>query len=148
MNAPVTMKWNVRFTTQTKGRRVLGPGPSPNATRSPVGRVPRASRLMALAIKMDGLVRNGQRLCRAGEAGKCIQGEGDADYKPEFVGTGYSGGIAIPAEDRKREGCGNTERCAVNQHADELVKPAKALAGIEIFSGLLSFPVFTMKNLP
>jgi len=59
MNAPVTMKWNVRFTTQTKGRRVLRPERSPDATRSPVGRVPRVSRLMALAIKMDGLVRSG-----------------------------------------------------------------------------------------
>jgi len=59
VNAPVTMKWNVRFTTQTKGRRVLRPEPSPDATRSPVGRVPRVSRLMALAIKMDGLVRSG-----------------------------------------------------------------------------------------
>ena len=58
-NAPVTMTWNVRFQTETKGRRRIRTGPSPNAPRSPVGRVPRISRLMALAIRMDGLVRSG-----------------------------------------------------------------------------------------
>ena len=33
--------------------------PSHVASRSPVGRVPRISRLMGLAIKLDGLVRSG-----------------------------------------------------------------------------------------
>jgi len=60
MNAPVTMKWNVRFPTQTEGRRVPRPEPNPDATRSPVGRVPRISRLIARAIKMDWLVRAGR----------------------------------------------------------------------------------------
>ena len=59
MNAPVTMTWNVRFQNGTKGQRKIRTGPSPNATCSLVGRVPRISRLMALAIKMDGLVRSG-----------------------------------------------------------------------------------------
>jgi hypothetical protein len=59
MNAPVTVTWNVRFEHAKRGRRRLQKGPSPNAPRSPQGRVPRISRLMALEIKMDGLVRTG-----------------------------------------------------------------------------------------
>jgi len=58
-NAPVTMTWNVRFQNGTKGQRKIRTGPSPKVIRSPVGRVPRISRLMALAIKLDGLVRSG-----------------------------------------------------------------------------------------
>jgi len=43
-----------------RGRRELESGAVPQLLEVPPGRVPRVARLMALAIKLDGLVRQGQ----------------------------------------------------------------------------------------
>ena len=48
----------VHFTNTNKGRRQIKLGTRPVHNTPPSGRVPRISRLMALAIKFDGLLRS------------------------------------------------------------------------------------------
>jgi len=48
----------IHFTNTNKGRRQIKLGTRPVRNTLPSGRVPRISRLMALAIKFDGLVRS------------------------------------------------------------------------------------------
>jgi len=58
MTTPVTVGGTIHFGREGRGaRKVLRPGAPPPAP--PPGRVPRVARLMALAIKLDGLVRAG-----------------------------------------------------------------------------------------
>ena len=49
----------IHFCRGPHGRKILG-HKRPQATASPVGRVPRIARLLALAIRLDGLVLSGQ----------------------------------------------------------------------------------------
>ena len=56
-NLTVTRK--IHFSRRNKGRRELRPGPQPVPDDLPEGRVPRVARLMALAIRFDGLIRAG-----------------------------------------------------------------------------------------
>src|SRR5262245_47717298 len=77
MNAATTMKWNVRFSAVTKGRKTLGLFKD-EPPCSEQGRVPRAARLMALAIKFEGMIREGvvkdySELARLGNAGADCQ---------------------------------------------------------------------------
>jgi hypothetical protein len=59
MSPTLTIEREVHFDRRGKGaRKVLADGPEPQAPAEP-GRVPRVSRLMALALKFDGLVRSG-----------------------------------------------------------------------------------------
>jgi len=60
MNDGVTLDFNVYFTTGRTGQRVLNTGEKPLPSAIPEGRVPRVSRLMALAIRFDNLVRLGE----------------------------------------------------------------------------------------
>src|SRR4029078_1312218 len=56
MNTATKRTWAVKFTPVTKGRKTLGVfQESPQATEK--GRIPRVSRLIALAIKFEGMVR-------------------------------------------------------------------------------------------
>ena len=56
MSETVTMK--VHFAKKSKGQKVLRKGEDPRADQ-PEGRVPRVSRLMALALKFDRLIADG-----------------------------------------------------------------------------------------
>jgi hypothetical protein len=56
--APLSVECEVHFQLRNRGRKELRPGPDPRAAL-PEGRVPRVARLMALAIRLDGLVRSG-----------------------------------------------------------------------------------------
>ena len=59
MNRPMTITAQVDFKQEARGRRRLGaPPPHPPAPR-PEGRVPRVSRLMALALHFEEQVRTG-----------------------------------------------------------------------------------------
>jgi hypothetical protein len=59
MSQTLTIEREVHFDRRGKGaRKVLADGPTPPAPAEP-GRVPRVSRLMALALRFDGLVRSG-----------------------------------------------------------------------------------------
>ena len=54
----VAKTWNVNFETQRKGQRVITTVKKPHAL--PVGRIPRISRLMALAHHLEHLVLSGE----------------------------------------------------------------------------------------
>jgi hypothetical protein len=53
-----TAEFKVHFRTGDRGRRRLRDGARP-ALPTPAGRIPRISRLLALAIKFEGLIRQG-----------------------------------------------------------------------------------------
>jgi hypothetical protein len=60
MSAPMTIELDVRFPRCGRsGRRQAEPGGSP-AAPLPAGRVPRVARLLALALRLEHLVRTGQ----------------------------------------------------------------------------------------
>jgi hypothetical protein len=58
MSLTVTSK--VRFTKAAKGKREMNSAPAMKLATPPPGRVPRISRLMALAIRFDDLLRRGE----------------------------------------------------------------------------------------
>ena len=55
MRDDLTLTKKIHFSMAGKGRRAIKPGPAPVAD-TPDGRVPRISRLMALAIKFERLI--------------------------------------------------------------------------------------------
>ena len=55
----MTVTKEIHFATRTRGRREIVEGPRPVAEVNDEGRVPRVSRLMALAIRIEGLVASG-----------------------------------------------------------------------------------------
>lgn len=55
----VTVTKQVHFASHARGRRTIQPGPAPEPVIASPGRVPRVARLMALAIRLDDLVRSG-----------------------------------------------------------------------------------------
>ena len=57
MSTAMTMRWDVQFSAAHNGRKSLGLFQEEEPC--PAGRIPRVSRLMALAIKMDGMIRDG-----------------------------------------------------------------------------------------
>jgi len=58
MPGQLTVTRQIHFSTANKGKRQIEPGPAPVRDTS-AGRVPRISRLMALAIHFDHLVATG-----------------------------------------------------------------------------------------
>lgn len=54
----ITVKKRIHFTRSERGRRRIADTPSPSQVVPP-GRVPRVSRVMALAIQFDDLLRRG-----------------------------------------------------------------------------------------
>ncbi len=59
MTEGITFRARVHFRRDARGRKQLCPGENP-AAAAPSDRVPRLARLMALAIRFDGLVRRGE----------------------------------------------------------------------------------------
>jgi hypothetical protein len=55
----MTVTKEIHFATRTRGRREIVEGPRPVAQVTEEGRVPRVARLMALAIRIEGLVASG-----------------------------------------------------------------------------------------
>lgn len=55
----VTVTKEIHFATRTRGRREIVEGPRPIADVTDEGRVPRVARLMALAIRIEGLIESG-----------------------------------------------------------------------------------------
>ncbi len=55
----ITVKRKVHFARRDRGRKTIVAAPRPAEQTEP-GRIPRISRLMALAIRMDRLVREGK----------------------------------------------------------------------------------------
>jgi hypothetical protein len=56
----VTIEFPVHFTRGAAGRKEVNAGPEPPAPAPERGRTPRVSRLMALAIRFEELVRRGE----------------------------------------------------------------------------------------
>ena len=59
MRTGVKVSMNVRFETRRKGTRCLVRTPDTTPQEVPRGRLPRITRLMALAIHFDGLIQSG-----------------------------------------------------------------------------------------
>jgi hypothetical protein len=59
MTTSCVLAASVQLRQRRRGRRELEAGAVPQQLELPPGRVPRVARLMALAIKLDGLVRQG-----------------------------------------------------------------------------------------
>jgi hypothetical protein len=59
MTTSLTIERTVHFQRRPHGRKELHDGAAPASTVLPPGRVPRVSRLLALAHRFDGLVRSG-----------------------------------------------------------------------------------------
>jgi hypothetical protein len=60
MQDGVTVEFDVHFGRTAAGQRRVRSGPAPVKPEVPVGNVPRISRLMALAIRCDELIRTGE----------------------------------------------------------------------------------------
>ncbi len=59
MNPPLTLTCRIKFARDgSGGRTTIEPRPA-EAKPGPVGRIARVSRLMALAIRLEGLIRSG-----------------------------------------------------------------------------------------
>lgn len=55
----ITIESQIHFTRAKAGRKQLAAGPEPEPLPAPPDPIPRVSRLMALAIHFDGLIRQG-----------------------------------------------------------------------------------------
>ena len=58
MNQSITFRTNIHFSAGRSGRKQLEHGETPTVNMKP-GRMPWVSKLMALAIRFDGLLRDG-----------------------------------------------------------------------------------------
>ena len=56
----LTFQCKVHFTHTRRGRKQMAVGEAPAPSPVPLGRVPRISRLMALAIRFEGLLSRGE----------------------------------------------------------------------------------------
>src|SRR5215211_7835889 len=57
MSQSIKVRTQVHFANEQKGRKSLQQGPAP--AKLPPGRIPRVTRLLALAHRFDGLIREG-----------------------------------------------------------------------------------------
>jgi len=60
MNQPLTIQKKVHFGRGRGTRKVMREGEVPEPMELPEGNIPRISRLMALAIRFDGLIERGE----------------------------------------------------------------------------------------
>jgi len=120
MTEGITLRTRVHFRRSARGRKQLRTAENPaNSTAS--GRVPRLARLMALAIRLDGLVRRGEVADQAELARLPARHPGThhADHEPSVPGPRHPGIAAVfspgrawprpacaprPATDRRRAG--------------------------------------------
>lgn len=60
MNTTLTVQCKVHFRRAGKGKKQLTFGAEPDAPAPPPGRIPHLARLMALAVRFDGLLQSGE----------------------------------------------------------------------------------------
>jgi hypothetical protein len=60
MSEGLTIQREIHFTRGRRARKMLEVGPEPGSPVVPAGTVPRLARLMALAIRLENLVRSGE----------------------------------------------------------------------------------------
>ena len=87
--------------TRKQTKEAEGRGDGDDEGELPLGRIPRISRLMALAIRFDEADPDwpSEQLCRVGSHRPCHAGAGDAYHEPEPAGSGDSGVAAVSATD-------------------------------------------------
>lgn len=91
------MAWDIHFHRRGRGAaQELRTGPAPELP--PPGRVPHVTRLMALALRFEGLIRRGEvkdytTLSRLGRVSRAR----DANHEPAALGPGHPGGAAVSA---------------------------------------------------
>jgi len=56
LQTSLTFQCKVHFTNARRGRKQMAVGEAPTPTPVPLGRIPRIARLMAMAIRFDGLL--------------------------------------------------------------------------------------------
>lgn len=56
----ITVEFDVQFATSQRGRKRAVVGTPAPCSQAPLGRVPRVARLMALAVRFDQTIRDGQ----------------------------------------------------------------------------------------
>ena len=105
MTKGIQYQMRVHFRSGRHGHMRLETGEGPSVSAEP-GRLPRISRLMALAIRFDGLVREGVVADQAELArlGHVSRGANHADHEPLAFGPRYPRGIAVPTTGRARQG--------------------------------------------
>lgn len=59
MSQPLTLQCSVHFRRRGRGRQELVAGAQPHPAALAPGRVPRVARLAALALRFEGLIRDG-----------------------------------------------------------------------------------------
>src|SRR5436190_16122318 len=59
MNEPRTVQCAVHFEREARGRKRIKPGAEQPTAALPPGRVPRLTRFLALALRLDGQLRQG-----------------------------------------------------------------------------------------
>ena len=92
----LTVEFEVHIRHGNRGRRRLRAGLAPESAPAAPGTVPRVSRLMALAIHLDkllraGLVRDYADIARSGAR---QPRQGDAGHEPAASRAGHPGGLA------------------------------------------------------
>ena len=97
MNGGPTVDFKVRFAERRSGRKS-------QVKASPPARVPRIAKLMALAIHLDGLLRDGKvknqaELARLGHVSRT---KAHADSESIVACSGHSGGDPVPGTDDQR----------------------------------------------
>jgi len=60
LQTSLTFQCNVHFTHARRGRKQMAVGEAPTPAPVPLGRIPRIARLMALAIRFEGLLAQGE----------------------------------------------------------------------------------------
>lgn len=105
MSTAITFRTTLHFNRRRAGRKCVEAGP---ARSVPVerGRVPRISRLMALAIRFDRLVQAGEvaDYAELARLGHVTRARVTQIMNLLNVGPRYPGGTAVPAADRGRPG--------------------------------------------
>ena len=97
------------------------------------GRVPRGARLMALAIRLDGLIRIGSnsRLCGSRTAWQGDACARDPDHEVDRLGAGYPRDDSISPAQHAVEG----KKSAAHHGHDLLARATAAISGTDAHQG-------------
>lgn len=96
----VTVKRTVHFRIWRQGRKRVSREPEPDV---PQGRIHRVSKLMALAIRFERLIREGVVSDQSAAVARHATSY-DADHEPVVSGTRHSGGDPALASRNGRQG--------------------------------------------
>ena len=136
----------VSFTFQPANDRSNGKHPDPSVEP---GNVPRISRLMALAIRFDGLVRRGEVRDYADLArlGLRDAGPDHADHEPAQPRARHSGGVALPASHTNGTRSHPGERRPSHHSCPALEPPARDVGATRRPAGEVAAPFRTRRDI-